>query len=973
MSNKQKILTFPDEVKFRFAWRPYQVRVLRELEDYLDDSKLHVVAAPGSGKTVLGIEVVRRINGPTLVLAPTLAIRDQWIHRFIELFLPPGSKQPDWISRNLNEPRFFTVTTYQSLHAAMSRDDSIEESIMDILEEDIDEIDDEESIIESSEEELGEFKGEPVIMGIPQAVPEEEDEEEVGDNDFHSWLNQSKKKKKKKLDNRNALIPQIVDLLKEIGIKTLVLDEAHHLRSNWWKSLVSLIESFEGITQLALTATPPFDVVDFEWDRYIELCGPVDVQIPVPELVMEGNLCPHQDLIVFSIPSEAEKNEILLFRKEVDTFIKWLQQNASFTNHILSHPWIIEPTKYVEDILSEPDYYSSMLIYLNHNGIKISKEAIGIVADKETHLPKFSVEWLEILLSRVLYPPGIKKPKHPVFIEEVHDELKRIGAVELRRIQLRNVKTVEKILKRSISKLQRIEEIAQMESDSLKEDLRMVILTDYIRSESMPQKNTQLTPLNKIGVVPIFETLRRAGIENRLGILCGTLVVIPKDSKNLLLRCTSHLGIDNTEVRLDSLEYDDEYLTVQVPESQKFKLVKAITDLFTAGGINVLVGTKSLLGEGWDAPSINTLVIASFVGSYMLSNQMRGRAIRSESGNPEKTANIWHLVCVEPENLDGGQDFLTMQRRFKAFVGVSYFEPVIENGFGRIISEKPPFKTGQLANLNERMFKNAMNRNEMKLSWDEALRCGEDGIRLVEDIQTKKISLPRGFVFWNTLGYLFWEATFLLFIILYANFNSWGQTIPYMYELAYSGPYFIIMGMFLVMCLLIVTPSFLRVLWLFIKHGPIASSMKTIGQALLKTLCHIGEVRTDYTQMRVIADKGDMGEVYCHLEGGTGREKAVFMNALQEILDPIENPRYIMERKSRLLFVERKDYHSVPSIIGAKKKYAEYFAEMWSKHVGRMKLIYTRNRSGRIELLRARNKSLSATFRPKSERMTRWK
>ena len=166
---------------------------------------------------------------------------------------------------------------------------------------------------------------------------------------------------------------------------------------------------------------------------------------------------------------------------------------------------------------------------------------------------------------------------------------------------------------------------------------------------------------------------------------------------------------------------------------------------------------------------------------------------------------------------------------------------------------------------------------------------------------------------------------------------------------------------------------FLRILWLFIKHGPVASSMKTISQALLKTLCQIGEVRSDYSSMRVVADIGEMGEVYCRLEGGTGREKAIFMKSLQEILDPIENPRYIMVRKSRLLFYERKDYHSIPSIVGAKKKYAEYFAEMWAKHVGKMNLVYTRNREGRLILLKARNKSLSATFRPKSERVTRWK
>ncbi|TFG30310.1 restriction endonuclease subunit R [Candidatus Thorarchaeota archaeon] len=938
MSNSEQMITFPEEVRFTATWRPYQARVLKELEEYLDDKRLHVVAAPGSGKTVLGIEVLRRINGPTLVLAPTLAIRDQWIHRFIELFLPAGSTHPEWISRDLGEPGFLTVSTYQSLHAAMSRISSGD-------------VESEASDVELSEEDL-----------------DEKEEDELEDSKVHSWLDQSKKKMKKH-DNKNALELQLVDLLRDVGIKTLVLDEAHHLRSNWWKSLVGLIESIEGITLLSLTATPPFDVVDFEWDRYIELCGPVDAQIPVPELVMEGNLCPHQDLIVFSTPSEAEKKEISLFRKEVEQFIKWLQTNTTFTNHILSHDWIMEPSKHIEDILTEPDYYSSMLIYLKHNGIKISKEAIGIVADKGSHLPSFSVEWLEILLTRILYPPGLKRPKHPTFLKEVHDELKRIGAVELRKIQLRNIKTVEKILKRSISKLQRIEEIALLESDSLQDDLRMVVLTDYIRKESMPEKSSEITPLNKIGVVPIFEILRRSDIVSKLGILCGTLVVIPKDSKDLLLKCTTNLGIDNADVRLRFLEYDDSFLTVDVPDNDKHKLVKAITDLFTAGGINILVGTKSLLGEGWDAPSINSLVIASFVGSYMLSNQMRGRAIRSQRGNLDKTANIWHLVCVEPKKEDGGQDFLTMQRRFKAFVGVSYFEPIIENGLNRIMNEKPPLKEKTLDYLNARMFKSAMSRGKMKSSWDDALRRGEDGIRLVEDIQTKKVSLPRGFVFWNTLAYLFWEATFFLVFTLVYTADAWGESLPLLYYPDYA---FILLAFF-GLILLIFTPMFLRILWLFIKHGPVASSLKTISQALLKTLCHIGEVRTDYTKMRIIADKGEIGEVYCHLEGGNAREKALFMRALQDILDPIENPRYIMVRKSRLLFIQRKDYHSVPSIIGQKKAHAEYFAEMWAKHVGKMDLIYTRNRVGRLELLRARNKSLSATFRPKSERITRWK
>ena len=78
---------------------------------------MHVIAPPGSGKTVLGLEVAIRLNKPTLILAPTIAIRNQWIHRFCELFLQTNHT-PDWISRDIRNPKFMTVITYQSLHSA---------------------------------------------------------------------------------------------------------------------------------------------------------------------------------------------------------------------------------------------------------------------------------------------------------------------------------------------------------------------------------------------------------------------------------------------------------------------------------------------------------------------------------------------------------------------------------------------------------------------------------------------------------------------------------------------------------------------------------------------------------------------------------------------------------------------------------------------------------------------------------------
>ena len=51
---------------------------------------------------------------------------------------------------------------------------------------------------------------------------------------------------------------------------------------------------------------------------------------------------------------------------------------------------------------------------------------------------------------------------------------------------------------------------------------------------------------------------------------------------------------------------------------RRIRKVRIVTELFQRGEINILIGTKSLLGEGWDSPCINSLILASFVGSFIL-------------------------------------------------------------------------------------------------------------------------------------------------------------------------------------------------------------------------------------------------------------------------------------------------------------------------------------------------------------------
>ena len=84
---------FPD-IRFSGQLRPSQKDVVKIVRDQLSggDTKFHVVAPPGSGKTVTGLflwaEVLRK---SALVLSPNSAIQSQWAAR-TDLFEFNGSR-----------------------------------------------------------------------------------------------------------------------------------------------------------------------------------------------------------------------------------------------------------------------------------------------------------------------------------------------------------------------------------------------------------------------------------------------------------------------------------------------------------------------------------------------------------------------------------------------------------------------------------------------------------------------------------------------------------------------------------------------------------------------------------------------------------------------------------------------------------------------------------------------------------------
>ncbi len=52
------------ELAFTGQWRRYQKRVLDKSDAFMADGHLHLVAAPGSGKTTLGISGAIDLSGP---------------------------------------------------------------------------------------------------------------------------------------------------------------------------------------------------------------------------------------------------------------------------------------------------------------------------------------------------------------------------------------------------------------------------------------------------------------------------------------------------------------------------------------------------------------------------------------------------------------------------------------------------------------------------------------------------------------------------------------------------------------------------------------------------------------------------------------------------------------------------------------------------------------------------------------------
>lgn len=862
-----------NNIKFKGTFRSYQQKILDSADLYLSDGKINIVAAPGSGKTILGLELIRRLGNACIILSPTTTIREQWGDRFKESFLPENYRIDEYVSFDLNKIALVNSITYQALYSAMNK-------------------------ITSSNE-----------------------DEEV--------------------DYSNI---DLFKLIKENEIKTICLDEAHHLQNEWQKALEKFIKALDrDVYVISLTATPPYDAKMTEWQRYISVCGEIDEEISVPELVKQGTLCPHQDYVLFNYPTE---DEIKFFKGYKEKSYLTIDEIGKLDfvikiNELLN----LNYQNMLVDVYSNVKEYIALLVLFKYYGYSINKKLINILTNVN-YLPHIDLHYAEVAIQFLIDSDLLNYEQKNVLVKL----LKENSLLDKNQVHFDLDEKLKRKLVSSLGKMDSISKIVNSEYDSLKGDLRMLILTDYIKKESLVKVGTNDT-INNVSVVSIFEFLRRK--ENiKVAVLSGSLVILPN---NVIDEIKGKYEFTNKV--LDNTIYS----VVNFKGSNKDK-VKIVSNLFESGYFNILIGTKSLLGEGWDSPCINSLVLASFVGSFMLSNQMRGRAIRINKKDPNKVSNIWHLVTIEPDyifedtkikrigehlsnpnNVIQSVDYETLVRRFDCFVGPNYDSDIIESGIDRVAVIKPPFDKDSINKINEETIKLSKDRHSVKERWDNSLfESSKMGIQT----QVPKDRKIPAFTFINI-------AKVLLILSIESALICLCTQILSRLTIQSKLGFFALFIMVASIMLFSFGISF--VTKRLIANSNPTNQIKSFAKCILKTLKDVDIIESSCS----LKVKSDPNGIYINvfLVNATNREQNIFNKAMAELLTPIDNPRYIVIKKNAFNKYNYKYSFACPSIIGKNKETAELFNKYLSSIIGKYELVYTRHENGRKFILKCRTKS----------------
>ncbi|MCP4476758.1 MAG: DEAD/DEAH box helicase family protein [Planctomycetaceae bacterium] len=919
---------FP-EIEFAGQLRPSQQEVFEIAKKQLSQGqrRLHVVAPPGSGKTVLGLylwaELVRK---PCLVLSPNSAIQSQWASR-VDLFKIEGNLG-SFVSTDPRKPELLTSLTYQSVTLPSRGLPEIDRSGLELWRN---------KLIDESQ-----------VSNLEEANWWIEDLREKNPGYYQKQISGFKKKVRDEVARGGDSVSllhqssrETLSRLAELDVGLIILDECHHLLGHWGRVLADAMTMLGDPIVLGLTATPPdrSGKDDRDVERYDQFFGPIDFDVPVPAVVKDGYLAPYQDLAYFVRPNNSELQFIATADNQLSELIEEVCDLGFLKSRLNCLPEDSPPCP-VDPPSNLPEWVSKTLSELT-----LPVGTATSWANFERRDPLFSLAARQFLISRgIELPPdvpelGVEELPSAVppleYWVSVLDRfiryfLRRSGQPELQKVgeQLtRSLRTlgfqvtetgtrpcvspVGRVLAYSKSKSDALVPILQQEMDNLDQQLRAVVIADFERSSAVTSELKDLMDCETGGAIAAFKSVLSDPKTDLLDpiLLTGTTILIDDEIEEEFLKdCRAWLAKRNLTVSLSSEEMSGfRQISGAGSDWAPRVYVEMITGLFQKGLTRCLVGTRGLLGEGWDANKINVLIDLTTVTTKMSINQLRGRSFRLDPAWQDKLANNWDVVCLAPEFNKGFDDYRRFKDKHKHLYGVSD-DGVIEMGVGHVhpafTDVKPEGILGAASVLNSEMLSRSQGRDHVRGLWKIGDPFLAKPINAVEiKTSNKRFGFPVGI----------------------EKKQIWTEE----------------------------------------------SLTSAMAEAVMLSFVELGHFRSG---LRYRLGQLSGGYVRVFLEEANPTEGSQFSEAIKELLGPIDRPRYLIPRQvkrryetwlSSLLpellghyFEKTKNeiamYHAVPTALAKNKSDVTVFQKYWNRLVSPGEAVYAYRGEGEELVHRAR-------------------
>ncbi len=353
---------------FRHPLRKYQQDILDLLDTKLErgERRFHVVAPPGAGKTIIGLQIVSRFKCPSLILSPNTTIQAQWGQK-LEQFLPPGMESLaalDILGTQESKPlKPVTLLTYQVLSTPEREQDYFQKLSHQAWVSEL-----------TRGRSLSVGEAELRILEILQNNPK------AYKREISRHVSRLRKQLSEVLDLKDVLHKNAVDLVQamrrqQFGL--VIFDECHHLTDYWAAIMTHLVKQLGDPLVIGLTGTPPEGKTISQERRYLSLVGDIDYQVPTPALVREGGLAPFQDLVHFTEPTE---NEFKFLKEQHQDFHQLVRELTTKPEPGEKDPVYLIAESDAKRILSEEQDVDAHHPSAKRNGVKANKGSSPAVA-----------------------------------------------------------------------------------------------------------------------------------------------------------------------------------------------------------------------------------------------------------------------------------------------------------------------------------------------------------------------------------------------------------------------------------------------------------------------------------------------------------------------------------------------------------------------------------------------------------------